>query len=196
MRNQIKFFNHLFNLYLLLGLLVTGDVFSRDKPPRDRIVGEIKFEKIIDNQWSNIELKKEQPVGLYYIEMTQSVKSPWGAWGSKLDLYADGTAWKEEEAIKKADLRLKYRVKNSRVELIKIEQLWVINDAWFPFHLSKQLGQSFVAKKAFDGVGLQTPTWLQNNSTGTLTLYAEQEVKRVGGKGKLTTIWAALKKLQ
>ena len=196
MRNQIMFFNHLFILYLLLGLLVTGDGFSGDKPPRDRIVGEIKFEKIIDNQWSNIELKKEQPVGLYYIEMTQSVKSPWGAWGSKLDLYADGTAWKEEEAIKKADLRLKYRVKNSWVELIKIEQLWVINDAWFPFQLSKQLGQSFVAKKAFDGVGLQTPTWLQNNSTGTLTLYAEQEVKRVGGKGKLTTIWAALKKLQ
>ena len=196
MRNQIMFFNHLFILYLLLGLLVTGDVFSGDKPPRDRIVGEIKFEKIIDNQWSNIELKKEQPVGLYYIEMTQSVKSPWGAWGSKLDLYADGTAWKEEEAIKKADLRLKYRVKNSWVELIKIEQLWVINDAWFPFQLSKQLGQSFVAKKAFDGVGLQTPTWLQNNSTGTLTLYAEQEVKRVGGKGKITTIWSALKKLQ
>ena len=196
MRNQIMFFNHLFILYFLLGLLVTGDVFSRDKPPRDRIVGEIKFEKIIDNQWSNIELKKEQPVGLYYIEMTQSVKSPWGAWGSKLDLYADGTAWKEEEAIKKADLRLKYRVKNSWVELIKIEQLWVINDAWFPFQLSKQLGQSFVAKKAFDGVGLQTPTWLQNNSTGTLTLFADQEVKRVGGKGKLTTIWAALKKLQ
>ena len=196
MRNQIMFFNHLFILYFLLGLLVTGDVFSGDKPPRDRIVGEIKFEEIIDNQWSNIELKKEQPVGLYYIEMTQSVKSPWGAWGSKLDIYADGTAWKEEEAIKKADLRLKYRVKNSWVELIKIEQLWVINDAWFPFQLSKQLGQSFVAKKAFDGVGLQTPTWLQNNSTGTLTLYAEQEVKRVGGKGKLTTIWATLKKLQ
>ena len=196
MRNQIMFFNHLFILYFLLGLLVPGDVFSGDKPPRDRIVGEIKFEEIIDNQWSNIELKKEQPVGLYYIEMTQSVKSPWGAWGSKLDLYADGTAWKEEEAIKKADLRLKYRVKNSWVELIKIEQLWVINDAWFPFQLSKQLGQSFVAKKAFDGVGLQTPTWLQNNSTGTLTLYAEQEVKRVGGKGKLTTIWAALKKFQ
>ena len=190
------FFNHLFILYFLLGLLVTGDVFSRDKPPRDRIVGEIKFEKIIDNQWSNIELKEEQPVGLYYIEMTQSVKSPWGAWGSKLDVYADGTAWKEEEAIKKADLRLKYRVKNSWVELIKIEQLWVINDAWFPFQLSKQLGQSFLAKKAFDGVGLQTPTWLQNNSTGTLTLYAEQEVKRVGGKRKITTIWAALKKLQ
>ena len=196
MRNQIMFFNHLFILYFLLGLLVTGDVFSRDKPPRDRIVGEIKFEEIIDNQWSNIELKKEQPVGLYYIEMTQSVKSPWGAWGSKLDLYADGTAWKEEEAIKKADLRLKYRVKNSWVELIKIKQLGLINDAWFPFKLSNQLGQSFLAKKAFDGVGLQTPTWLQNNSTGTLTLYAEQEVKRVGGKGKLTTIWAALKKLQ
>ena len=196
MRNQIMFFNHLFILYFLLGLLVTGDVLSGEKPPRGRIVGEIEFEKINDNQWSNIELKKEQPVGLYYIEMTQSVKSPWGAWGSKLDLYADGTAWKEEEAIKKADLRLKYRVKNAWVELIKIEQLWVINDAWFPFQLSKQLGQSFVAKKAFDGVGLQTPTWLQNNSTGTLTLYAEQEVKRVGGKGKLTTIWAALKKLQ
>ena len=72
----------------------------------------------------------------------------------------------------------------------------MINDAWFPFKLSKQLGQSFVAKEEFDGVGLQTPTWNQNNSTGTLTLYAEQEVKRVGGIGKLTTIWAALKKLQ
>ena len=196
MRNQIMFFNHLFILYFLLGLLVTGDVFSGDKPPRGRIVGEIKFEKINDNQWSNIELKKEQPVGLYYIEMTSDSKLPWGAWGSKQDIYADGTAWKEEEAVKKADLRLKYRVKNSWVELIKIKQLGVINDAWFPFKLSKQLGQSFVAKKAFDGVGLQTPTWNQNNSTGTLTLYAEQEVQRVEGKGKLTTIWAALKKLQ
>ena len=196
MRYQIMFFNHLFILYLLLGLLVPGDVFSRDKPPRGRIVGEIKFEKINDNQWSNVELKKEQPVGLYYIEMTSDSKLPWGAWGSKQDIYADGTAWKEEEAVKKADLRLKYRVKNSWVELIKIKQLGVINDAWFPFQLSKQLGQSFVAKEAFDGVGLQTPTWNQNNSTGRLTLYAEQEVKRVGGKGKLTTIWAALKKLQ
>ena len=47
MRNQIMFFNHLFILYLLLGLLVTGDVLSGDKPPRGRIVGEIEFEKTI-----------------------------------------------------------------------------------------------------------------------------------------------------
>ena len=96
MRYQIMFFNHLFILYLLLGLLVPGDVFSRDKPPRGRIVGEIKFEKINDNQWSNVELKKEQPVGLYYIEMTSDSKLPWGAWGSKQDIYADGTAWRKK----------------------------------------------------------------------------------------------------
>ena len=68
MRYQIMFFNHLFIFYLLLGLLVTGDVFSGEKPPRGRIVGEIEFEKINDNQWSNIELKKEQPVGLIILK--------------------------------------------------------------------------------------------------------------------------------
>ena len=38
MRYQIMFFNHLFILYLLLGLLVPGDVFSGDKPPRGRMI--------------------------------------------------------------------------------------------------------------------------------------------------------------
>ena len=52
------FFNHLFILYLLLGLLAPGNVFSGEKPPRGRIVGKIKFEQINDNQWSNIELKR------------------------------------------------------------------------------------------------------------------------------------------
>ena len=72
----------------------------------------------------------------------------------------------------------------------------MINDAWFPFQLTKILGQSFVAKESFDGVGLQTPTWSQNASTGKLTLYTEKETKLVKRKGKITTIWSTLKRLQ
>ena len=61
--------------------------------------------------------------------MTSENKLPWGAWGSKQDIYTDGVAWKDDQPIKKADLRLQYRVKNSWVELIKVKPLGVINDA-------------------------------------------------------------------
>jgi len=81
------------------------------------------------------------------------------------------------------------------VELIKVKPLGVINDAWFPFQLTKSLGQSFLAKEPFDGVGLHTPTWNQNNSTGKLTLYAEKVAKSVNGKRQLATTWSALRGL-
>ncbi len=116
--------------------------------------------------------------------------------GAKQDVYADGVAWKDDQPIKKADLRLRYRIKNSWVDLIKVKPLGVINDAWFPFQLTKSLGQSFLAKESFDGVGLHTPTWNQNNSTGKLTLYAEKIAKSVDGKRQLATTWSALKALQ
>ena len=196
MQNRLAFLNHFLIPCFLLGLLVPMGIFSEEKPPKGQIIAEVKFEKINDNQWSNIELKREQPVGIYYIEMTSESKLPWGAWGSKQDVYADEKAWKDNEPIKKADLRLRYRVKNSWLELIKVNPLGVINDAWFPFQLTKILGQSFVAKESFDGVGLQTPTWNQNASTGKLTLYTEKETKLVKRKGKITTIWSTLKRLQ
>tara|TARA_Y100000814_G_scaffold214306_1_gene159300 strand:- start:98 stop:685 length:588 start_codon:yes stop_codon:yes gene_type:complete len=182
-------------LCLLLSLIIPTVVFGAEEPPRGQILVEIEFKKIKDNQWCDLELKKEQPIGIYYIEMTSENKLPWGAWGSKQDIYTDGVAWKDDQPIKKADLRLQYRVKNSWVELIKVKPLGVINDAWFPFQLTKSLGQSFLAKEPFDGVGLHTPTWNQNNSTGKLTLYAEKVAKSVNGQRQLAMTWSALKGL-
>ena len=81
-------------------------------------------------------------------------------------------------------------------ELIKIKQLGVINDDWFPhdsFDKKKTLGQTFVAKEAFDATGLHTPTWMTKDSQGTLTLYAKSAGTAVKAKGKLAATWAKLK---
>lgn len=80
-QKRVAFFSRFLILCFLFGLLVTMSVFSEEKPPKGQIIAEVKFEKINDNQWSNVELKREQPVGIYYIEMTSESKLPWGAWG-------------------------------------------------------------------------------------------------------------------
>jgi len=88
-------------LCLLLSLIIPTVVFGAEEPPRGQILVEIELKKIKDNQWCDLELKKEQPIGIYYIEMTSENKLPWGAWGSKQDIYTDGVAWKDDQPIKK-----------------------------------------------------------------------------------------------
>ena len=163
-------------------------------PPKDRKVTEKRFENIADNSWSNLEFSAQQP-GIYYVEMT-NVKGKWGGWGCKNNKYPDGTTWVDGKSEANADLRLQYRVKGAWVELIKIKQLGVINDDWFPhncFDNRKTLGQTFVAKEAFDGAGLHTPTWNTKDSQGTLTLYAKSAGTAVKAKWKLATAWAQLR---
>ena len=163
-------------------------------PPKDRKVTEKRFENIADNSWSNLEFSAQQP-GTYYVEMT-NVKGKWGGWGCKNNKYPDGTTWVDGKIEANADLRLQYRVKGAWVELIKIKQLGVINDDWFPhncFDNRKTLGQTFVAKEAFDGAGLHTPTWNTKDSQGTLTLYAKSAGTAVKAKWKLATAWAQLR---
>ena len=179
----------------LVGMTVSQVTWAKKKPPKGRVVFEQEFEKIEDNSWSDLELDARIPAGEYYIEMTDT-KGKWGCWGAKIDPYEDGTAWQNERELPKCDLRLKYRVKNKWVELIAIKQLGVINDDWFPhdsFDKKKTLGQTFVAKEAFDAAGLHTPTWNTKDSQGTLTLYAKSAGTAVKAKGKLAATWAKLK---
>ena len=190
---------------LLIGITVSQITLAKKWPPKNKLILEKKFENIVDNSWSNLELDEPVQPGLYYIEMTD-VLGKWGCWGAKVDPYEDGTAWQNERELPKGDLRLKYRVKGTWVELIKIQQLGVINDNWFPFanHAGMKveddkgnpvplvsIGQSFIALERFDGVGLQTPTWHTNDSSGLLTLYAE--VLDVSALSKLATTWGSLK---
>ena len=190
---------------LLIGITVSQITLAKKGPPKNKPILENKFENIVDNSWSNLELDEPVQPGLYYIEMTD-VLGKWGCWGAKVDPYEDGTAWQNERELPKCDLRLKYRVKGTWVELIKIQQLDVINDNWFPFanHAGMKveddkgnpvplvsIGQSFIALERFDGVGLQTPTWHTNDSSGLLTLYAE--VLDVSALSKLATTWGSLK---
>ena len=190
---------------LLIGITVSQITLAKKWPPKNKLILEKKFENIVDNSWSNLELDEPVQPGLYYIEMTD-VLGKWGCWGAKVDPYEDGTAWQNERELPKCDLRLKYRVKGTWVELIKIQQLGVINDNWFPFanHAGMKveddkgnpvplvsIGQSFIALERFDGVGLQTPTWHTNDSSGLLTLYAE--VLDVSALSKLATTWGSLK---
>ncbi|MEE2618140.1 MAG: hypothetical protein VX677_05955 [Candidatus Poribacteria bacterium] len=191
---------------LLIVMTVSQVTWAIKKPPKNKVILEKKFEKIKDNSWSNLELDDPIQPGVYYIEMSD-VLGKWGCWGAKVDPYKDGTAWQNEEELPKCDLRLKYRVKGDWVELIEIKQLGVINDNWFPFanHAGMKvedakgnpvplvsIGQSFIALEKFDGVGLQTPTWHTNDSSGLLTLYAE--VLDVSALSKLATTWGNLKR--
>ena len=190
----------------LVGMTVSQVTWAKEKPPKGKVVFEKKFEKIEDNSWSDLELDARIPAGEYYIEMTDT-KGKWGCWGAKIDPYEDGTAWQNERELPKCDLRLKYRVKNKWVELIEIEQLGVINDNWFPFANHQgmmvennkgkrvplvSIGQTFTALEKFDGVGLHTPTWHTNDSSGLLTLYTE--VLDVSALSKLATTWGSLKR--
>ena len=140
---------------ILLALFSLLSTVIAAAPPKDRKVTDKRFENIADNSWSDLSFSVQQP-GTYYIEMTD-IKGKWGGWGCRNNKYPDGTMWIDGKSVANSDLRLRYRVKGDWVELIKIKQLGVINDDWFPhncFDNRKTLGQTFVAKEAFDGAGL------------------------------------------
>jgi hypothetical protein len=159
-----------------------------EEPPKNRLVISKRFENIVDNSWSNLEFpENEQPPGLYYIELTE-LEGSVGCWGSRNNPYEDGPngelliAWEDGEPMegnKDSDFRLQYRpTQNTEwVELIVIAPQGAIGDAWNPFALqdaSESIGQTFIAPEKFTGVGLQTPTWVTNNSGCTISLYAER----------------------
>jgi len=157
---------------ILVSIITVPIVLAKETPPKNRMVVQQEFKDIVDNSWSNLELEKSESPGLYYIEITE-VNGSWGAWGSKQEVYKDGTAWQNESPLDKSDLRLQYRLKGGVwKELIAIPPQGAIGDNWFPFegHGNDSLGQTFVAVEDFDGVGLQTPTWNTNTSDGILTL--------------------------
>lgn len=190
-RSFVKLYRSALILFSLFSLLSTVIAAA---PPKDRKVTDKRFENIADNSWSDLTFSAQQP-GTYYIEMTD-IKGKWGGWGCKNNKYPDGTMWIDGKSEANSDLRLRYRVNGDWVELIKIKQLGVINDDWFPhdsFDKQKTLGQTFVAKEVFDAAGLHTPTWNTKDSQGTLTLYTKSAVTAVKAKGKLAAAWAKLK---
>lgn len=164
-------------------------------PPRNRTVAAKEMANVKDNDWSNVEWAKEEAPGLYYVEMTEVVGS-WGAWGSQLDPYPDGDLYKNDELVKKSDIRLQYKVNGSWKELVVVPPKGAIGPDWnpFPLHGNVSLGQTFVAVDKFNGVGLQTPTWVTVGSGGVMTVYAEKgALLPVSPRERLASAWARLK---
>jgi len=175
-------------------------------PPKDILVVDQNYKNVVDNSWTNLEFPRDiQPPGLYYIEMTGLIGTI-GCWGSKKNPYEDGpnnellTAWRDGVPLEegKADFRLQYHLsKRNWVELIIIAPQGAIGDTWYPFGLheaKESIGQTFIAPEDFDGVGLQTPTWVTNNSGCTMTLYSAETKKRpVEPGGKLSVKWGKIK---
>ncbi len=188
--------------------LTTLSAFSaEEEPPKNRLVFSQMFENVVDNSWSNMEFSRdEQPPGLYYVELTELVNTV-GCWGSKLNPYEDGPngelliAWRDGQPMegnKNCDFRLQYRPTNaSWVELIKIVPQGVIGDNWHPFGLveaRESIGQTFIAPQEFTGVGLNTPTWVTENSGCTMSLYsAEEEDQAVEPDDKAAVEWGKIK---
>jgi len=174
-------------LVAAFGFFQTCSFAADEEPPKNRLVFSKKFENIVDNSWSNLEFPEdEQPPGLYYIELTE-LEGTVGCWGSKKNPYEDGPngelliAWRDGEPMegnKDSDFRLQYRpTKSAWVELIVIAPQGAIGDTWNPFALQdakESIGQTFVAPEEFTGVGLQTPTWVTNNSGCTISLYSAE----------------------
>ncbi|MFC1637184.1 fibronectin type III domain-containing protein [Planctomycetota bacterium] len=172
-------------LIAVFGFFQTCSFAANEEPPKNRLVFSKKFENIVDNSWSNLEfLEDEQPPGLYYIELTE-LEGEVGCWGSRKNPYEDGPngelliAWRDGEPMegnKDSDFRLQYLPTESAwVELIVIAPQGAIGDDWYPFGLQdarESIGQTFIAPEAFTGVGLQTPTWVTNNSGCTISLYS------------------------
>ncbi len=188
-------------------MFVPSAFSTKPAPPKNTLVAVQDYKNVVDNSWTNLEFSKNiQPPGLYYIEMTNLVGTI-GCWGSKKNPYEDDlsgellTAWRDEEPLEdgKADFRLQYRPVRLKtwVELIVIAPQGAISDIWFPFGLQeakKSIGQTFIAPEDFDGVGLQTPTWVTNNSGCTMALYsAEGKKQPVEPGGKLPIEWGKIK---
>ena len=201
-------FKKLFLLFVVacFGLTVFPSFAVDEEPPKNTLVFSKKFENVLDNSWSNLEFPKDpQPPGLYYIELNELVGTV-GCWGSKKNPYENGpdgellTAWRDGVPLenKNADFRLQYRPsKGGWVELIVIPPQAVIIDTWFPFGLQEareSIGQTFIAPQEFTGVGLQTPTWVTNNSGCTISLYsAAGEKQAVELDSKMAITWGNIK---
>ena len=174
-------------LVAVFGFFQTCSFAADEEPPKNRLVFSKKFENIVDNSWSNLEFPEdEQPPGLYYIELTE-LEGTVGCWGSKQNPYEDGPngelliAWRDGEPMEgntDSDFRLQYRpTMNAWVELIVIAPQGAIGNDWYPFGLqdaTESIGQTFIAPEKFTGVGLQTPTWVTNNSGCTISLYSAE----------------------
>jgi hypothetical protein len=174
-------------LVAVFGFFQTCSFAADEEPPKNRLVFSKKFENIVDNSWSNLEFPEdEQPPGLYYIELTE-LEGTVGCWGSQNNPYEDGPngelliAWRDGEPMEgntDSDFRLRYRpTMNAWVELIVIAPQGAIGNDWYPFGLqdaTESIGQTFIAPEKFTGVGLQTPTWVTNNSGCTISLYAAE----------------------
>ena len=188
-------------------LIAFSSFGAKEEPPKNTLVFSKKFENVADNSWSNLEFPKDpQPPGLYYIELNE-LNGTVGCWGSKKDPYPDGPndelliAWRDGEPMegnKDSDFKLQYRpTRGGWLELIVIPGKGVIDDSWFPFGLQEaqeSIGQTFIAPQEFTGVGLQTPTWVTNNSGCTISLYsAEGEVRAVKPGGKIAVEWGKVK---
>ncbi len=172
-------------LVAVFGFFQTCSFAADEEPPKNRLVFSKKFENIVDNSWSNLEFPEdEQPPGLYYIELTE-LEGTVGCWGSQNNPYEDGPngelliAWRDGEPMEgntDSDFRLQYRpTTNAWVELIVIAPQGAIGNDWYPFGLQdaeESIGQTFIAPEKFTGVGLQTPTWVTNNSGCTISLYS------------------------
>jgi len=174
-------------LIAVFGFFQTCSFAANEEPPKNRLVFSKKFENIVDNSWSNLEFPEdEQPPGLYYIELTE-LEGTVGCWGSQNNPYEDGPngelliAWRDGEPMEgntDSDFRLQYRpTMNAWVELIVIAPQGAIGNDWYPFGLqdaTESIGQTFIAPEKFTGVGLQTPTWVTNNSGCTISLYSAE----------------------
>ena len=172
-------------LVAVFGPFQTCAFAADEEPPKNVLVFSKRFENIADNSWSNLEFpENEQPPGLYYIELT-GLEGTVGCWGSQNNPYEDGPngelliAWRDGEPMEgntDSDFRLQYSPTNSEwVELIVIAPQGAIGNNWNPFGLQdaeESMGQTFIAPEKFTGVGLQTPTWVTNNSGCTISLYS------------------------
>jgi len=172
-------------LVVVFGFFQTCSFAADEEPPKNILVFSKKFENIADNSWSNLEFpENELPPGLYYIELTE-LEGTVGCWGSENNPYADGPngelliAWRDGEPMEgntDSDFRLQYRPTDSEwMELIVIAPQGAIGNDWYPFGLQdaqESIGQTFFAPEKFTGVGLQTPTWVTNNSGCTIALYS------------------------
>ena len=172
-------------LAVTFGFFQACSFAADEEPPRNRLVISKRFDNIADNSWSNLEFPEdEQPPGLYYIELTE-LEGTVGCWGSQENPYEDGPngelliAWRDGEPWEgntDSDFRLQFRPTESEwAELIVIAPQGAIGNNWYPFGLQdaeESIGQTFIAPEKFTGIGLQTPTWITNNSGCTISLYA------------------------
>lgn len=180
---------------LLMVLLAVAAIAA---PPKEVEVASGVFENVADNGWTTLEFDP-QPPGEYYLEMSDLTGSNIGCWGAQADMYPDGTAYQDGEALT-GDFRLQYTpTGGAPVELIVIEPQGAIGDNWYPFGLhdaQESIGQTFVAPEEFVAVAFQTPTWVTADSGCTLTLYSAAAEAAAEPAGKLAATWGSIRAIR